>query len=191
VTLRDALEITAFIATTIGLPVGGVSVGILVWQTRVQQRQTRREALAKLYAEQDTHEARLARQQIYNSGPERLRLRTITAEEKQVVDETLATLERMVYPVFRGYLSEEDAFNLYGGVVLSVSKCLWPYIEDQREMRARASASHKLLYRRYLEEAVRAWAKRYAQDMRISMPPESASTRTLLNAIFPERTDAS
>ena len=81
--VRNMLEITSFIATTIGLPIASIGVGILIWQTRAQQRQTRREALAKLYAEQDTHEARLARHLIYNAEPERLRLKRVN-EARQV-----------------------------------------------------------------------------------------------------------
>ena len=188
--LREILEMAAFVATTVGLPIAAAGVVVLVWQTRAQQRQVRREALAKLHAELDTHKSRLARRFIYNAGANHLRLETMSDEDTQTVEDTLATLERMVYPIVMGYLPDDDAFNLYGGVVLAISKRLWPYIEDQREMRARSPASHRLLYRRYLEQAVRTWSKRYARELGVALPPESASTRILLTTILPDRADA-
>jgi hypothetical protein len=183
---KEIWEITSFIATTIGLPVAAASVGILVWQSRMQLRQARREELLKLYGEQDTHTARLARSLIYNATPERFR-EPLTDEDRKIAEETLASLERMVYPIVMGLLPEDDAYNLYGGTVLSVSKCLWPYVEEQREMREKSPVSHKLVYRRFLEQAVRMFAGRYAREHGLTLPAEPAEVPALLNAILPKR----
>jgi hypothetical protein len=191
---RDEWELASFMATAIGFPFAAVGLLIVIVQTYMQKRQTRREALATLYAELDTHEARLAREYIYNAPPDDLRFKAVhsptAAQHRHYVEDTLATLERMAYPIVKGYLPARDAFNLYGEPLLAISKKLWSYVEDQRQMRERSAVGHRLLYRRYLEEAIRLWAPEYAKTANLPVPSESLTTREMLDRIFPGRANA-
>lgn len=187
--MREAWELAAFVATAIGLPIAALGLCLVALQTYLQKKQTRRDALIALYAELDTHEARNARAYIYNAPPEDLRLVNLKnkPDKLRIVDETLAKLERMAYPIVQGYLPSEDAYNLYGGVLLAVSERLWPYIEDQRKMREAHAVGNKLIYRRYLEAAIRKWANKYPRDTQArSLKMCNQSTSQLLKELFPK-----
>ncbi len=186
--MREAWELAAFVATAIGLPIAALGLCLVTLQTYLQKKQARRDALIALYAELDTHEARNARTYIYNALPEDLRLVNLkkSPDKLMAVDETLANLERMAYPIVQGYLPSEDAYNLYGGVLLAISARLWPYIEDQRKIRETQSVGNKLIYRRYLEAAIRKWAKKYARDTQIkSFKMYNQPTSQILKELFP------
>ena len=177
--IREFFELASFIVTTVTFPLA--VAGLLA-----VRKQMRRDALTKLFAEFDTREARAARKFVYNAEASSLRLKALELKPDELADveDTLAMLERAVYPIVRGYLPEEDAYNLYGGVLLAMSKRLWPFIEDHRQTRTENRASHRLVYRRYLEEAVLMWVGRYAAQVGVALPA-GASTSVLLNAAFP------
>lgn len=181
-------EKTSYIATSFGFLLTVIGVGIVIVQTQLQRKQSRVASLAALYGELDTHESRLAREFIYKAEPESLTMEylhhsTAMPERKQVED-TLAMLERMAYPIVQGQLPSDDAFNLYGGVLLSISYRLWPYVLDQRSLRKRGGSSHRLLYRRYLEAAIRLWAPRYANEAGLPQPDMNTSTEDILASLF-------
>jgi hypothetical protein len=182
-------ELASFVATTIGLPIAAIGLFYIAWQTHIQKMQARRDVLLALYVEFDTHDARLARSFIYNAPQDALRLDSLKRNPShlKIVDDTLAGLERMVYPIVKGYLPNNDAFDLYGGVLLAISKRLWPYIDDQRTMREASSVSHSLVYRRFLDDAIRMWAPTYARAINLKpLKLKGVSTGTILEQLFPE-----
>lgn len=185
---REAWELASWIATTVGLVVTMVGLPVVVIQLILQRKQTRLDALSALYAQLDTHTARLARAFIYNAPPERLRLAHLHSEggkaEREIVEETLATLERMAYPITTRQLPSDDAFNLYGGALLSIAYRLWPYIEEQRELRRQSTLAHKLVYRRYLEAVVREWVPKYAVAAKVPIPSTDINTEELLRQVL-------
>lgn len=188
-----AWELASFVATTLGLPIAALGLCLVARQICLQNRQTRRNALIAIYAELDTHKARSARAYIYKAAPENLRLANLKEEsdERIIVDETLANLERMAYPIVQGYLPSDDAYNLYGGVLLAVSARLWPYIEDQRKMRVEHAVGNKLIYRRYLEAAILMWANKYARDTQAtSFKMCGQPTSQILEELFPKANSA-
>lgn len=191
----EAWELASWIATTFGFVVTIVGLPVVVIQLLLQRKQSRLDALSALYAQLDTHAARLAREFIYTAPQERLRLAHLHSEsgkaDREIVEETLATLERLAYPVTTGQLSSDDAFNLYGGVLLSVTYRLWPYIEEQRELRRNSAVANKLLYRRYLEAAVREWVPKYAAAANITKPSMDVNTEEMLRQVLSGTTERS
>lgn len=95
--------------------------------------------LDSLYAEFDTARARRAREAIYNTPRENLRIAYLHLpehkKERDLVDSTIASLERLSYRVLKLDVESEDAFQLWGGVMLQVCHKVWPYILEQREQR--------------------------------------------------------
>ena len=144
--------------------------------------------LDSLYAEFDTARARRAREAIYNTPRENLRIAYLHLpehkKERDLVDSTIASLERLSYRVLKLDVESEDAFQLWGGVMLQVCHKVWPYILEQREQRAASPGAHKLLYRRYLEEVVRKWIPRYGKEIGRKPPPDNLSTMEMLDNQF-------
>jgi hypothetical protein len=185
---RNEWELASWIATTIGFIFTIIGLIVVIIQLQMQRRQSRLDALSSLYKEFDTKEARFAREYIYNAPSEHLRLEKLHStgfkEQRKLVEETLAMLERMAYPIVQKQIPSDDAFNLYGGVLLSITKKLWPYVEDQRKLRAQSIETHRLLYRRYLEEIVHEWASVYAQAVGLPEPARRLPTKDLFNHLF-------
>jgi hypothetical protein len=117
-------------------------------------------------------------------------LDNLNSEENQdlhrKVEATLAMLDRTAYPILKGRVSADDAFELYAGVFLSVAFKLWPYVEDQREMRRKSGLRRRVGYRRFLEAVVRNWAVQYAIASGVKQPSSSRSTSEMLAALFSE-----
>lgn len=182
-------EIASWIATTLGVILTVPGLFVVIFQLHLQQKQTRLAALDVFFSELDTHEARLARERIYNAGPDMLRLQYLHMEAnvdlRKDVENTMATFERMAYKIISNQVPSKDAFNLYGGVLLSITNRIWPYIEDQREMRKGNPLSHQLIYRRYLEAVVRKWIPDYCRARNIKSPSGRLKTREMLQHIFP------
>ena len=185
---REDWELASWVATTVGFALAVLGLLAVIIQLQIQGRQSRLEFLNRLYAQLDTHDARLAREYIYHAPTEHLRLEVLHTpdfeRERRLVEETLATLERAAYPIALKQVSSKDAFNLYGGVLLSVAHRLWPYVEDQRAMRRESGLRKRLGYRRYLETVVRAWAPRYAKSAGLPKPRGELSTGQLLALLF-------
>ncbi len=181
-------DLASKIASTFALLFTALGLFIVIIQLQLQRNQSRLDALSSLYLQFDTHEARIARQFIYNTSPENLRLKVLQSpkleSQRKLVDDTLAMLERMAYPIVQGQIPSIDAFNLYGGVLLSIVRKLWPYILDQRELRSQNTSSHQLLYRRYLEKIVHKWAMIYADQTMLQRPSKKLSTMELLENLF-------
>ena len=141
-------------------------------------------------SELDTHEARMARKRIIEASDDELRLTHLNSvrgdQLRRDVDDTLATLEHMAYKINTKQIPEPDAFNYYGGVLLAMANRLWPYVEDHRAARLQNPRSHKLIYRRYLEERVVKWIPRYCKEGSVNKqpPPTQLSTREKLAYIF-------
>lgn len=188
---RENWELASWISTTVASALAVVGIAVVAVQLYWQRRQTRLEFLDRLYGEFDTHEARLARQFIYEAPADKLRMKTLHSEEqkenRQKVEDTLAMLERIAYPIVQEQVPSEDAFNLYGGVLLSLAHRLWPYIEDQREFRRKGGLRHRLGYRKYLESVVKLWAPKYAATAGLPLPDTNSSTGDLLKALFPPK----
>jgi hypothetical protein len=188
---REQWELASWIATTIGFLFTIIGLIVVIIQMQRQRRQSRLDALSSLYLQFDTQEARFAREYIYNAPLEHLRLEKLHSAEfkdqRKLVEETLAMLERMAYPIVQRQLPSNDAFNLYGGVLLSITRRLWPYIQDQRNLRSQSRATHQLVYRRYLEEAVHKWANVYTKAIGLPRPKRDLSTNDLLVQIFPRQ----
>lgn len=185
---REFWELSSWVVTTLGsiLAVAAlICVAIQIW---LQRRERRLTALDAMYAELDTHEARVARGVIYSAEKGALCLASLMkgGEEakRKTVEDTLASLERVAYRVVTKQIPSNDAFNLYRGVVLSVAYKLWPFIEGQREMRRETKGVHKLEYRRYFESVVRQWIPRYAIALGICQPSNRLSTCEMLDALF-------
>lgn len=187
---RDDWELASWIATTIGFVLAIAGLAAVVIQLSLQRREAQLDFLDQLYAELDTHEARLAREYIYKAPPDQLRVHVLHTEEhereRRLVEDTLATFERLAYRIAQHRRPSRDAFNLYGGVLLSVANKLWPYIEDQRAMRKMSKQRHRLTYRRYFEAVVREWVPRYASAAGVEVPGRKLSTREMLRQLFPE-----
>lgn len=186
---REHWELASWIATTIGSILTVIGFAIVIVQLRLQSKQARLTALDALFSEIDTHQARLAREFIYNAGRDMLRLaylhKEANADQRKFVEDTLATLERLAYKILTDQVPSEDAFNLYGGVVLSIAAKTRLYIEDQREMRKNSSVAHRLIYRRYLENLIRKWIPRYCSELNIKPPSQSLGTWAMLEQVFP------
>lgn len=182
-------ELLSWISTTIGVFLATLGVFAVAVQLYLQRKQSRLEFLDRLYAQLDTHEARLARRYIYLASPDELRLKVLHSpgfeDQRRLVEETLATFERLTYPIVQRQVPSEDAFNLYGGVLLSVAYQLWPYVEDQRDLRRASGRRHRLGYRRYLETVIHEWAPKYAEAASLPPPPKGLSTNDLLHHLFP------
>ncbi len=182
-------ESVSWVATAIAFPVAALGLVVVIYQTHLQRKQNRLDRLSDIWAQMDTHEARLAREYIYSAPASDLRLDVLDkpefAEQKRRVDDALAALERLAYPIARGRLPEKDAFEFYGGVLLSISKKLWPYVQDQRKMREHSDIAHRLEYRRFLEEVIRLWAPEYANRVGLPRVSTSLSTQEMLDSIFP------
>jgi hypothetical protein len=187
-TTRETWELASWIATTVGSVLAVIGVFVIVVQLYLQRKQARLDALSSIYAELDSHEARLAREFIYNTPQEHLSLAHLhsTGQEqnRKRVEETIATLERMAYRICTKQVPPQDAFNLYGGVLLSVGYRVWPYIQDQREMRRTSGVGHKLVYRRYLEKVIRQWVPKYTAAIGGSLTPRNATTQAMLAHVF-------
>lgn len=185
---REDWELASWIATTVGFALSILGFLVVIWQLRSQNRQSQLEFLNQLYAQLDTHEARLAREYIYNAPRDQLRLSVLHTpdfeNERKLVEETLATLERIAYPIAHNQVSSEDAFNLYGGVLLSVAYRLWPYVEDQRALRKNKGLRKRLSYRRYLEAVIRKWVPKYAKASGLAKPGRNLPTHELLSSLF-------
>ncbi len=183
-------QLASSIATTFGFLFAVIGLVIVIIQLILQRRQNRLAALDALYSTLDTHEARLDREFIYHASPEHLKLQYLhensQSANRKRVEETIASLERVAYRIKTKQIPSEDTFNLYGGVILSVAYKVWPYIQDQRQMRAKSPGTHKLQYRRYFEAVVREWARKYAKAIGTDPPSKSASTPSILEAIFKE-----
>ena len=117
---REDWELASWMATTIASVLAVVGLFVVAVQLHWQRRESRLEFLNHLYTEFDTHEARLAREYIYTTPTSLLRLETLhskdRSEDRRKVEETLAMLERVAYPIVMRQLRSKDAFNLYGGV---------------------------------------------------------------------------
>jgi hypothetical protein len=187
---REAWELASWVATTVGFVLAVAGLLAVVIQLSLQRRETQLDFLNQLYAELDTHEARLAREYIYRAPSQHLRVEVLHTDEyeleRRLVEDTLATFERLAYRIAQHRRPSRDAFNLYGGVLLSVANRLWPYIEDQREMRKTSRQRHRLTYRRYFEAVVREWIPRYANAAGVRVPSRKLSTREMLRQLFPE-----
>lgn len=181
-------ELSSWVATTLGSIIAVVALICVAVQIWLQRRERRLAALDAMYAELDTHEARVARGVIYNANHEALCLSSLMKDgqeaKRKIVEDTLALLERVAYRVATKQIPEDDAFNLYGGVMLAVAYKLWPFIEDQRDMRRKTQGIHKLEYRRYFESVVRKWIPRYAKALGKCQPSNKFSTSQMLNAVF-------
>ncbi len=186
-------EFASWIATTIGAALTVLGLGVVIRQLYLQQLQARLTALDALFAEMDTREARLAREHIYNADLAMLRLQFLhqaaNVELRKDVENTLATFERMAYKITTNQVPSNDAFNLYGGVLLSIANRVWSYVEEQREMRSRNPLVHRLIYRRYLESVVRQWIPRYCKAQGIKSPSHQLSTKQMLQCAFSLPTD--
>ncbi len=145
--------------------------------------------IASLYAEFDTARARRERQAIYYAPPENLCMAYLHMpehkKERAVVESTIASLDRVCYGVLKLDVGGEDAYQMWCGMMLQVSHKLWPYILEQRELRRKDPGTHKVIYRRYLEEIVRQWIPRYAKEAGLEPPSHSLCTKQMLDAIFP------
>jgi len=181
-------QLSSWVATTFGSIIAVVALICLAVQIWLQRRERRLAALDAMYAELDTHEARVARGVIYNARQEGLRLSPLMKDgeeaKRRIVEDTLASLERVAYRVVTKQIPSDDAFDLYGPVMLSVAYKLWPFIEDQRDMRRKTLGVHKLPYRRYLESVVRKWIPQYAKALRKCRASDRVSTSQMLNAVF-------
>lgn len=100
-------------------------------------------------------------------------------------------LERLAYPICKQQVPPDDAFELYGGVLLSLAHQLWPYVEDQREMRRKGGLRLRLSYRRFLEAVAREWAPKYAEAGGLPDLDVSKTTAELLRDLFPAKADPS
>ncbi len=182
-------NLAAEISQVVSAPITALGLLGIAVELVLNRRQTRLQALDLLYSQLDTHEARLAREFIYQAQPQQLTFTYLHepshAEARKQVEETIATLERFAYRITTHQIPHQDAFNLYGGVLLAVALRLWPYVEEQRAMRQRNSASHKLEYRRYLEVVARDWVRRYARATGQRPPSRNLKTLDQLRAIFP------
>jgi hypothetical protein len=182
-------ELGSWIATVIASALGVLGLAFVIWQLYLQRQQSRLEFLNRLYAEFDTPEARSARRHIYSQPPAMLRLEYLHAEgkeaERQMVEDTLAMLERAAYPIINHHVPSKDAFNVYAGVLLSLAHQLWPYVEEQRTLRRQSGLRHRLGYRKFLEAVVREWAPKYAREANLELSDASLSTSALLDALFP------
>jgi len=181
-------EVLSWVATALGFPLTLLAILLLLRQMRMEATSRRLAALDALYSELDTHEARLARQFIYDSPNDQLRWDYLHSpgheEARKRVEDTIASLERVAYRIITNQIPSEDAFQLYGGVMLSVANKVWVYIEDQRRERARSTVTHHLVYRRFFESVVRNWARRYARQMGKSRPSKRAGTQAMLQEVF-------
>ena len=181
------------VATTVGSFLTIVGLIVVIVQLSGERRQTRLASLDAMYAQFDTHEARLNRELIYKAEPHRLSFDYLHSEagagDRRVVENTLAMFERMAYPVVKGYLPSEDAFELYGGVLLAATYKLWPYIEAQRKVRQVGAVGNKLLYRRFLEALVKEWVPKYA--LAVGQPkPTASSTGEMLRGVVERKAPA-
>jgi hypothetical protein len=163
--------------------------GAYAWVHFHQARAEGRTRLLKyIYAEFDTEEARQARKAIYDAKPEQLRKDYLhnsqNTKERERVESTIASLERLAYRILNLGVEGEDAFQYCGGVLLQVTHKVWPYILEQRKLREEDPDTHKMLYRRFLEELVRKWVPKYAKEIRREPLSYSPSTEAMLNAIF-------
>jgi hypothetical protein len=187
-------ERLSWISTTVGFLITALGLIAVVIQLSFQGRQTRLEFLNRLYGELDTHEARDVRASIYRASPEELMLDVLHApgneEKRRSVEDTLATFERLAYPIVHKQVPSQDAFNLYGGVLLSIAHQLWPYVEQQREMRKKSGLRHRLGYRRFLEAAIHDFAPKYVRAAGLPPLPRGLPTKELLRRLFPERNPA-
>ena len=183
-------ERLSWISTTIGFVITALGLIAVVIQLSFQGRQTRLEFLNRLYGELDTDEARAARATIYRTPPEELQLAVLHAsgneEKRRVVEGTLATFERLAYPIVQKQVPAQDAFNLYGGVLLSIARQLWPYVEQQREMRKQGGLRHRLGYRRFLEAVIHDFAPKYVKAAGLPPLPPGLPTKELLRRLFPD-----
>lgn len=91
-------ELVSYIATTVGAALTVLGLVVVIIQLQRQQMQSRLDALDALYSQLDTHEARLARDRIYNADAYNLRYKYLhetptadTGSLRQDVEETLAT----------------------------------------------------------------------------------------------------
>lgn len=186
-------QLSSWIATTLGSIIAVVALICVAVQIWLQRREKRLAALDAMYAELDTDKARVDRGVIYNAEHEDLRMPGLMNDgeeaKRKIVEDTLASLERVAYRVATKQIPSDDAFNLYGGVMLSVAYKLWPFIEDQRDMRRNTSGIHKLEYRRYFESVVRKWIPRYAKALGKCQPSSKLSTIQMLKAVFETEKD--
>ena len=194
---RETWELISWIATTVASVVAVVGVIVVIvqlrWQAaqlRGQAQQSRLEFLTRLYGEFDTAEARLERAWIYGAPQEHLIMEFLHAKghekERAMVENTLAMLDRVSYPIISSQVPSDDAFSLWGGVFLSVAYKLWPYVEEQRDMRRKSGLRHRVGYRASLEKVVLMWAPKYAAEGQRRMPSGKLSVREVLSALFPE-----
>lgn len=177
-------EVLSWAATALVFPLTLLAILLVLRQMHMDATSRRLAALDALYSELDTHEARLARQFIYDSSNEQLRWCYLHSpgheEARKRVEDTIASLERVAYRIITKQIPSEDAFQLYGGVMLSVANKVWAYIEDQRRERAHSTVTHHLVYRRFFESVVRSWARRYARQMEKS----PKGTQAMLQEVF-------
>lgn len=185
---KENWELASWIATTFGFLFTILGLVVVIIQLFLQRRQNRLETLDKLYSTLDTPQARLYRKYIYDAKLEELSMSFLDSDTKKEnhkqVEETIASLERFAYRIKTKQVPSLDAFNLYGGVLLSIAYKVMPYINEQREMRAKSKGSHKLQYRRYFEALVREWCVRYAKAINIKPPSRKLSTQNMLEYIF-------
>lgn len=187
---RESWELASWIATTIGSALTVIGLIVVIVQLWLQRKQARLAALDVLFSEIDTHQARLARDYIYKVDSDKLRYTYLhdepaNADQRKNVEDTLATLERLAYKILTNQVPSEDAFNLYGGVILSIAAKTWPYIKDQREMRKGNPTAHRLEYRRYFENLVKKWIPKYCSELNIKLPPQDLKdTEVLLKHVF-------
>jgi hypothetical protein len=181
-------ELLSWIAASISPILTIIGFGVVIVQLHQQGKQLRLAALDVLYTELDTHQARLAREFIYNSGSDVLRFGSLhkaaNSDQRKYVEDTLATLERIAYKIVTKQVPSQDAFNLYGGVFLGISNKTWAYIEDQRDIRKKNKAVHQLIYRRYLEEVIKLWIPKYCKEVGIKPPQREMPTKEQLEYIF-------
>lgn len=159
-----------------------VGLVAVIWQLWKQRQRQRLEFLSRLYAELDTPESRLARKAIYDAGSYKLQPEELRADEKlrRQVDDTVAMLDRVAYPILTKQVPPRDAYELYSGVMLRVSFLLWPYIEGQKREREESPLVHGGSYRRYLEKLVRQWAPDFAAKNHRTLRSPDGSTYELL-----------
>jgi hypothetical protein len=180
--------LAADIATAIAsvLAVGGLAA--VIYQLSAQRREARLTALDKLFDDLDSSQARQDREFILNAPGELLTMAHLHhpkhESERQRVENSLASLERLAYKIHTGQVPKEDAFSIYGGVLLSIACRLWPYVVAQRNLRQQNPYAHRLVYRRYLERVARDWIPQYCDLAGLRRPPESLNTGEMLSFIF-------
>jgi hypothetical protein len=112
--------------------------GCFAWAAFHQsQLDERSKLLDSLYDRLDTPEARRARETLYILSDEELTLAHLrdrsNERKRRDVENSIASFERLAYQIQTLGLESDDAFELWGGVILQVANKAWPYVLELRE----------------------------------------------------------